>query len=413
MISNRYPPHMTGGYEVSCQLAAEGLERRGHDVSVLTSVLGTGRPVTEGRVRRWLHLTDASPAPARLALWEYLDGWRVARLIAGVRPQLISVWNLLGVFPSALKPAIVAGVPVVYHLHDVWMKWALEFSREWADFWRRPATTSIARPVKALLGSTLGRLRSPGAWPADARDLDLRYGVFCSEFAKRHHEREGFTVREPVVVYNGVDTTRFVPGTGRGGPQEIRLLCVGRLCEEKGIHTAVHAFRELVEKVPDGVSLTVMGVVPPSRDYYRSLQRFVCDEGLEARVSFRPPVVNEEMPSVYNDHDVLILPSFREGLPRAVLEAMACGLTVVSTTSGGTEEILRPGEDSLIFPAGDAGGLARELERVVKDPQLRQRLAAEGHRVAQERFSVDRTVSEIERYMCGIVERESPRAAMA
>jgi hypothetical protein len=68
-VSNRYPPHLTGGYEVVAQLVADGLRKRGHQIDILTSIYGVKQKVVEDNVHRLLHLTWESPQPQRLAWW--------------------------------------------------------------------------------------------------------------------------------------------------------------------------------------------------------------------------------------------------------------------------------------------------------------------------------------------------------
>jgi len=101
--------------------------------------------------------------------------------------------------------------------------------------------------------------------------------------------------------------------------------------------------------------------------------------------------------------DVLVLPSiYDEPLARIVQEAMATGLVVVGTLTGGTKEILVDGVNGLAFPPGDASALAVQIARLADDPGLRLALARNGRRTVEEKFSLTRMVDEIEGYMKAI-----------
>ena len=95
--------------------------------------------------------------------------------------------------------------------------------------------------------------------------------------------------------------------------------------------------------------------------------------------------------------DVCIFPSqWDEPLARAMQEAMACGLVVVGTTTGGSKELLVEGRTGLTFEPEDSDGLARQLCRVVGDPALRARLARAGRRAVVARFGLDRMIDQLE-----------------
>ena len=110
------------------------------------------------------------------------------------------------------------------------------------------------------------------------------------------------------------------------------------------------------------------------------------------------------MPQIFAHADVLLLPSiYPEALPRVVLEAMACGLAVVATPAGGTGEIVEHEVTGLLFAAGDGADLARQIMRLLADPELRGRLGAEAHRCTVARFSMERMVDDMEAFLAEAV----------
>jgi glycosyltransferase involved in cell wall biosynthesis len=103
------------------------------------------------------------------------------------------------------------------------------------------------------------------------------------------------------------------------------------------------------------------------------------------------------MPSVFAEHEVLLFPSiWPEPLARIIQEAMACELVVIGTATGGTNEILSEGENGLIFEVGNSAMLAEKINLIMSEPSLREKLAQAARKTVEERFSLNRMVTEIE-----------------
>jgi len=177
------------------------------------------------------------------------------------------------------------------------------------------------------------------------------------------------------------------------------MLYAGQLVRHKGVHTAIEAMGRLVNEMKtDQVSLTLVGSGHP--DYETFLRDLAEREHLHNYVTFLPSVPKNEMPAIFQKFDVLIFPSiYEEPLARMTQEAMAAGLVVVGTTTGGTQEILREGETGLTFAPADAEGLAKQVIRLSTDPDLWCHLAQGGRQSVLEHFTLDRMVQDIERYL--------------
>lgn len=96
----------------------------------------------------------------------------------------------------------------------------------------------------------------------------------------------------------------------------------------------------------------------------------------------------EDMPALLAQSHIVCLPSYREGLPKALLEAAACGRAIVATDVPGCREAVRHGENGLLVPARDSAALARALRRLIEDPALRRRFGESGRALAEREFSV-------------------------
>ncbi|PWF48898.1 glycosyltransferase family 4 protein [Massilia glaciei] len=102
----------------------------------------------------------------------------------------------------------------------------------------------------------------------------------------------------------------------------------------------------------------------------------------------------EDMPAVYAAASLVCLPSYREGLPKSLLEAAACGRAIVATDVPGCREIVRHGENGMLVPARDAKALAAAIAILVNDPQLRRSMGSKGREMVLQEFSEESVVRE-------------------
>jgi len=114
------------------------------------------------------------------------------------------------------------------------------------------------------------------------------------------------------------------------------------------------------------------------------LERMVEDEGLADCVRIDGPVAHEELPEVYREADVFVLPSLAEGMPNVVLEAVSSGLPVVGTRVAGMRELVREGENGWLVGAGDTEELRRALAAALKSTVLTAEMGRASRRLARE-----------------------------
>ena len=180
-------------------------------------------------------------------------------------------------------------------------------------------------------------------------------------------------------IANGVDTRRFQPGGLPFSRREPILLCVARLVEDKDHACLLDAFAKVLACMPEA-RLRLVGEGPLEA----KLRARMAQEPLAARVELLPATT--DVAACCRSARVFALSSRQEGTPNVLLEAMASGLPVVATRVGGVPFLL--GEDNgLTVPAGDADSLAEGLVRVLRDPELAQRMGKAGRARAERDFS--------------------------
>jgi glycosyltransferase involved in cell wall biosynthesis len=181
------------------------------------------------------------------------------------------------------------------------------------------------------------------------------------------------------VVPNGVDHDAFRPAESRplGNASGVSVLFVGRLVPNKGPDLALEALAELRrEGLP--VDLTIVGDGPMRPSLERRVRELEVDDAV-AFSGFTGDVAERLRAA-----DIFVRPTLTEGMPLAVLEAMASRVCVVASDVPGNASLIRHGESGLLFSAGDVRGLTDALRRVVLDADQRERLARVGHLASQE-----------------------------
>jgi glycosyltransferase involved in cell wall biosynthesis len=400
VISNLYPPHYIGGYELRCQVVVEALRAKGHEVEVLTSnhgITADAPPLNETGVERSLRVHGFFGHPwlgiRQLRGLEFHNNRRLREAIARVRPDVVHVWNLGGISKSLTLTLQKLNIPTVYDISDHWIARSL-VGDVWLRWWNQqdpPLTHRAQRTVWNALG------RRP-RWQQEAptnplRHIEFQRIYFCSAALRSISEGKGYKVGHGAVIHCPVDIERF-HGTPRPASEPLRkLLYVGRLSEDKGALTALKAMARLRDKFAGVLHLYGRG----DADYEAKLRNFAESERLN--VEFHSAKA-AEMPDVYRQHDALIFTSeWEEPFALTPLEAMASGLPVIGTTTGGSIELFRHRENALTYTAGDPAELARQILALDREPELRATMAAEGHREVREKFHEKRIVAQIEEYL--------------
>ncbi|MEV7278349.1 glycosyltransferase family 4 protein [Streptomyces sp. NPDC093111] len=288
----------------------------------------------------------------------------LGRLVRAVRPSLVHAHSAKAGLCARL--ALRGRVPTVYQPHA----WSFE----------------------AVEGTTATLARRWERWAArwTAR-------IVCvSEAERRTGEAAG--VRAPCsVIHNGVDAGRFAPADEEPAARDAAgplVVCVGRLCRQKGQDVLLAAWPEVLAAVPDA-RLVLVGDGP---------------DGERLRAAAGPSVrftgaVADTAPW-YRAADLVVLPSRWEGMALAPLEAMASGRPVVVGDVDGARESLPPGHEELcLVPPGDPAALAAALGRLLGEPGLRRSLGREAREHVLSSFDVRRTgaaVAELYREVAGV-----------
>jgi glycosyltransferase involved in cell wall biosynthesis len=215
--------------------------------------------------------------------------------------------------------------------------------------------------------------------------------IICQSEAWQHFATDvlGFAPANVSVIRNWTATAELLDiGARRVGHEDsrVRLLFLGWLEAGKGIFELIEACRQLAGS--RRFTLDVVGEGNASQE----ARALVARHDLAAVVRFRGWLRGDELHAALRQSDVLVLPSWAEGLPNAMVEAMAARLAVVISAVGAVPELIKDRRSGLLVEPRDVASLIRALGEIIDDRALRERLALEGHRIAARDFEVESAV---------------------
>jgi len=241
--------------------------------------------------------------------------------------------------------------------------------------------TAHAKDLYLCPRSILQRLVAAAEFATTCTRHNFRYLQSCASRPNVH------------LVYHGIDTHRFAPRPESARGTALQLISVGRLKEKKGFDVLIEACERLRDRGTE-FSLRIYGY----GDQRACLQAQLERGGLERHVTLMPPVTHAQLPCLLANADVFALPcrvlenGDRDGIPNAMLEAMAVGLGVVSTSVSGITEAIRTGINGILVPSGDPDALADALYELSRNHARCKELGRRARATVVQRFSWERNI---------------------
>lgn len=404
MAVHHFPPRYTSGAELHAYRMAAWLRDHGHDMYVVCVEAidaGDGHSLTfedesyDGLpVRRLSFNLAAAPDPFR---WTYDNPWIGGHLrgyLAELRPDLLHLISGYLMSGSTLRTAMALQIPTVVTLADFWFLCpcitllrtngqlctppfdAVTCARCLGEEKRRYRLPGRIAPN---LMDAFWRLRKTRIHNIEARTAFLRQTlnqvnviISPSQFVRSVFIEAGVEPERIIFSRQGRDFPDLTPEMLEKTPSsELRVGYMGQIAWHKGVHVLVEAAR----RMPDALlSVRAYGDTTPFPEYTRRLRRLIAgDKRLKLAGLYRC----QEVSQVLRELDVVVVPSlWYENSPTVILEAFAHRTPVVASNLGGMAELVRDGENGLLFAPGDADDLARQLRRLLDDPSLLPTLRA-------------------------------------
>jgi len=369
VVTNLLPPQEMGGYGRTVWEFSRELLARGHDVRVLTAdmphLLRQPAPehaAFEPNVQRTLRLYGdwkdgvvvVEPDKARLQAIARENHRLILQAIEDFRPDVIMAGNLDFVGHFFIQPALDRGIPVLHRLGNAF----------------------------------------PGYEPAQSPRGPLFCLAGCSEWVNRGLRAKNYAISRYEVVPPGSPLTAYF----RACPprrERLRIAYASLLMPYKGAHVLVAALAYLKRAGIDFECTLAGDSTRP--EYLESLRAMAKQHGFAEQLSFPGFLGKRELAALFARTNVLVFPSvFEEPFGKTQIEAMAAGLLVVSSGSGGASEIVEHGKTGLLFKGGDARDLAEKLVSAHRNPSAVEQIALAGQARAFE-FTTEASVDRLER----------------
>jgi glycosyltransferase involved in cell wall biosynthesis len=198
--------------------------------------------------------------------------------------------------------------------------------------------------------------------------------------------------QDVIVLPNGIDCGPFahIPTVLTRTSDPLRLIYIGRIAREKGLYEALQAVHLALELGVDA-RLTVAGQGAEEA----RLRRYAVALGLAARTTFVGPVFGSDKANLLAGADVMLLPSYAEGLPYALLEAMAAGIPVIATPVGAIPDVVSPGMHGHLVPPRDAKAIAEALALMAGDRERLSWMSRACRRRVRAAYAIERLAAEL------------------
>lgn len=197
--------------------------------------------------------------------------------------------------------------------------------------------------------------------------------------------RQIYTRSEPVILPNPV----VIPETIKRRYKEPIIFSAGRLVRRKGTYDLLEAYSILCSRFPEA-QLWLAG-----DGDLEKVRRIVLENSWEEKVKVLGWLENEALSEIYQSARVFALPSYNEGLPIALLEAMAYGIPVVTTPVGGIPELVRDGENGFLIQPGDVASLAHSIGVLMRDSSLYERMSRNAREAVEREFGVKKIIQQL------------------
>lgn len=351
VVSDLYPV-VVGGIGLHAHEMSKWQAKLGHDVTVYTSN-GDGRPIQESK-----------------------DGYKIVRFR-----------NVLKLMGNSINPSLFFRTLNTRNDFDIVHAHShLFFSTNMCAIVRRLGSSPLVITNHGLISQTVPmwvhRVYIPtiAKWTFRSADRIICY----TEKEKSMLIELTIDSNKIAVIHNGIDTNVFVPPNKETNCGQI--LWIGRFIPGKGAEYLIETFSILVREWPD-LKLLMIGNGP----FKKNIEQKIHELNLSKNIIMKGFVPNSELPSIYQNSDVFVLPSINEGVPRTILEAMACGIPVVCTELPQLIDIVKG--CGIMVPKRDPQALAEAVSKIISDKGLSQKLGENGRKNVVDNYSWEDTVN--------------------
>ncbi|MCL5439034.1 MAG: glycosyltransferase family 4 protein [Patescibacteria group bacterium] len=355
MISSEFPPHAAGiGY--AAYHVAKPLVDKGNKVTVFTRGNWRG-----GRTRMLDGITiHELPFIAFFPPFHILyHGFFINRLLKRSQKD----FDLIHLH-SPLIPVVNSDLPIITTVHSTWHSEAISFNKitDWYSLAVKLFKKSFIKYEDKLFSKSNMFITITGAM---ANELIRYYKINPLKIS---------------VIKNSIDIKKYkLIKKESSNNKQFKILSIGRLVYRKGVLDLVDAAKIICHRYPN-VVFTIIGEGPLEK----SLREKIKEYRLQNNVLLVGAVPNNQIKKYIKASSVFVIPSYYEGLPLVLLEAIASGKPVIGTNIDGIKEIIKDGKNGLLVPSGNPRSIAKAIIQLFKNPTLRIILGKNARKTAEQ-----------------------------
>ncbi len=376
ILTNLYPPQVIGGYERAIADCARLLHCRHHEVLVLTSdtqdhTTNCTQTDSEPIIRRCLSLGGAWTnqgtywfSPEQVASVTQKNRQILAQELLDFQPNVCLAGNIDFLGLELLEQILAAGVPVAHYVMNA----------------------------------------NPGYFRELAPRSSQHQYLTCSDWLRQHLQQQGYPTETTQVIYPGAAVEEFYQAE-LPSHAELRIAYASLVMPYKGADVLIEALSLLHAADVKFRATIAGGTIQP--EFVQALHEFIESEGMQELVEFPGALSRQELKQLYRTHNVLVFPSrFQEPFGISQIEAMAAGLTLITSGTGGAGEIIEHGESGFLFESENCLALAEVLSSLPTDPAEWEAITQKGQQRAMLQFSQARAVEQLESVLSNLAARE-------
>lgn len=357
MFNNEFPPLGGGTGTVNQEILHQFAEKHAYEIDLFTSAMGKQYQIVQFSEHIRLIKVPVNnknihhSTGKELILYTYQSFWKAIKEHNKKKYNLSMSWSTVPAGWNSYWLKKVYGVPYIIRVTGPDIPYYEK---------RYDRIYPILTPIIKLVWSNASKIVAKCQTEKDmVRKYETKVGV--------------------QLIYNAIDNRKFLINSDRVFTNKLTLICVARLIKRKGQETIIYAIHQLLQQ---GMTF-YLNLVGTGDDEQR-LRELVSKLNINHLVTFSGYIPRDQISRQYDDAQIFTLPSYNEGMSNALLEAMASGLPVLVTQTGGTDELVRLGKEGFIFQAGKVQEAVVHLRNMYENRELLMQMSKNVRRMAEQ-----------------------------
>lgn len=403
MITDSYPPHHFGGYELRCKEIVDGLRERGHDLFVLTTKC-PGRECKihpdDQKIYRKLNKPSGSSFMTRIAK-DFEDIKNINKEINKMNPQIIYLFHLVNLSNAIMPFLLERGKNIVYDEGGTGLLHAKKIHILGLYLYNNPENSFVVKNLKKIANYLIYQISNKllvtnWEWSQNI------YAYFNSKNGLQYAQKRNLSLNNATVLYSAVDTSVFMYQRRYGFDNKIRIITPGRIDASKGTQAAVALVKKLIDNDIQ-VEIKIIGMIE-DKVYYQRIEAFIKKHDLGKYIMFFPMLDHHELADHYREADICFFPSRRTyGLSRVPLEAMACGSIVITYGNEGSDELIIDGRTGFIVTPEDGDEVVKIIKRLTSEPEEVKQITNAARSIIEAEHTMNNYIKKIENYLLSCI----------